>query len=204
MKKSMLFLLFFVFALSLAITLTINFPGLLKINLFFQSDINFQNWSRSQVNQDFKNLMGYLNNPFQKELVFDNLYVSDRGINHFKDVKFLFQLNYSLLLSTSSVLLYLNRKKLVTRDQVREITSLIKWMIISVCVMALLFFDKAFVLFHQVFFDNDDWMFDYRTDPIISFLSETFFFLCFLLIVTISVSTLTTIHHLFNKEERTL
>ncbi|EKI8124586.1 TIGR01906 family membrane protein, partial [Enterococcus faecalis] len=27
MKKSMLFLLFFVFALSLAITLTINFPG---------------------------------------------------------------------------------------------------------------------------------------------------------------------------------
>ncbi|EAG6233366.1 TIGR01906 family membrane protein, partial [Listeria monocytogenes] len=32
----------------------------------------------------------------------------------------------------------------------------------------------------------------------------TFFFLCFLLIVTISVSTLTTIHHLFNKEERTL
>ena len=162
MKKSMLFLLFFVFALSLAITLTINFPGLLKINLFFQSDINFQNWSRSQVNQDFKNLMGYLNNPFQKELVFDNLYVSDRGINHFKDVKFLFQLNYSLLLSTSSVLLY------------------------------------------QVFFDNDDWMFDYRTDPIISFLPETFFFLCFLLIVTISVSTLTTIHHLFNKEERTL
>lgn len=156
MKKSMLFLLFFVFALSLAITLTINFPGLLKINLFFQSDINFQNWSRSQVNQDFRNLMGYLNNPFQKELVFDNLYVSDRGINHFKDVKFLFQLNYSLLLSTSSVLLYLNRKKLVTRDQVREITSLIKWMIISVCVMALLFFDKAFVLFHQVFFDNDD------------------------------------------------
>ena len=55
MKKSMLFLLFFVFALSLAITLTINFPGLLKINLFFQSDINFQNWSRSQVNQDFRN-----------------------------------------------------------------------------------------------------------------------------------------------------
>ncbi|EGP5065499.1 TIGR01906 family membrane protein, partial [Enterococcus faecium] len=38
MKKSMLFLLFFVFALSLAITLTSNFPGLLKINLFFQSD----------------------------------------------------------------------------------------------------------------------------------------------------------------------
>lgn len=61
MKKSMLFLLFFVFALSLAITLTINFPGLLKINLFFQSDINFQNWSRSQVNQDFRNLMGYVN-----------------------------------------------------------------------------------------------------------------------------------------------
>ena len=68
MKKHAISIIF-VFALSLAITLTINFPGLLKINLFFQSDINFQNWSRSQVNQDFRNLMGYLNNPFQKELV---------------------------------------------------------------------------------------------------------------------------------------
>ena len=112
MKKAMLFLLFLSLLYPSLITLTSNFPGLLKINLFFQSDINFQNWSRSQVNQDFRNLMGYLNNPFQKELVFDNLYVSDRGINHFKDVKFLFQLNYSLLLSTSSVLLYLNKEKI--------------------------------------------------------------------------------------------
>ncbi len=95
MKKACYFY-YFLSLLYLAITLTINFPGLLKINLFFQSDINFQNWNRSQVNQDFRNLMGYLNNPFQKNW-FDNLYVSDRGINHFKDVKFLFQLNYSLL-----------------------------------------------------------------------------------------------------------
>ena len=46
-------------------------------------------------------------------------------------------------------------------------------------------------------------MFDYRTDPIISFYRKHFSFML-LLIVTISVSTLTTIHHLFNKEERTL
>ena len=69
--------------------------------------------------------------------------------------------------------------------------------------MALLFLIKHLCFFIK-YFDNDDWMFDYRTDPIISFLPETFFFYAFLLIVTISVSTLTTIHHLFNKKKNVL
>ncbi|EHR4852352.1 DUF1461 domain-containing protein, partial [Enterococcus faecalis] len=77
MKIGFSFLTIFIFALSLAISVTINFPGLLKINLLFQDASNFDIWNRSQVNIDFRNLMSYLNNPFQKSLKFDYLFLSN-------------------------------------------------------------------------------------------------------------------------------
>ncbi len=43
-------------------------------------------------------------------------------------------------------------------------------------------FDRAFVLFHKVFFNNDFWYFDSATDPIILLLPQTFFLHCALVI----------------------
>ena len=48
-------------------------------------------------------------------------------------------------------------------------------------------FDQAFIIFHKLFFRNDFWIFDYRTDPVITILPETFFMHCFILIVLIIV-----------------
>lgn len=123
LKIGFSFLTIFVFALSLAISVTINFPGLLKINLLFQDASNFDIWNRSQVNIDFRNLMNYLNNPFQKSLNFDYLFLSNRGINHFKDVKFLFQLNYSILILSGLVVFWLfHKKNLTTRTSKNSIS----------------------------------------------------------------------------------
>ena len=36
-------------------------------------------------------------------------------------------------------------------------------------------FDRSFVVFHELFFDNDLWIFDPRTDPIIDYLPEALF-----------------------------
>jgi integral membrane protein (TIGR01906 family) len=49
-------------------------------------------------------------------------------------------------------------------------------------VLALLInFDVLFVLFHQVFFNNDAWLFNPATDPIILALPAEFFMHSFLL-----------------------
>ena len=64
-------------------------------------------------------------------------------------------------------------------------------------------FDKAFVLFHQVFLTMMIGCLTIVQIQLSVFTGNIFLFML-LLIVTISVSTLTTIHHLFNKEERTL
>ena len=50
--------------------------------------------------------------------------------------------------------------------------------------LAALNFDRAFVIFHSVFFPGkDNWIFDWRTDPIILFLPQDFFRNCAVLIL---------------------
>ena len=46
-------------------------------------------------------------------------------------------------------------------------------------------FDRLFVMFHQLVFSNDYWLFNPRLDPIINILPENFFMHCFILIVFI-------------------
>ena len=43
--------------------------------------------------------------------------------------------------------------------------------------------DWAFVTFHHIAFDNDYWIFDPATDPVINILPDTFFLHCALLIL---------------------
>ena len=52
--------------------------------------------------------------------------------------------------------------------------------------LAALDFDRAFVLFHALFFPGkDNWIFDWQTDPIILFLPQDFFRNCAILILTL-------------------
>jgi integral membrane protein (TIGR01906 family) len=44
-------------------------------------------------------------------------------------------------------------------------------------------FNTAFIVFHEIFFTNDYWIFDPRTDPVITILPETFFLHAALLIL---------------------
>lgn len=52
--------------------------------------------------------------------------------------------------------------------------------------LAALDFDRAFVVFHSIFFPGkDNWIFDWQTDPIILFLPQDFFRNCALLILAL-------------------
>ena len=52
--------------------------------------------------------------------------------------------------------------------------------------LAALDFDRAFLIFHALFFPGKtNWLFDWRTDPVILILPETFFRNCALLILAL-------------------
>ncbi len=47
------------------------------------------------------------------------------------------------------------------------------------------FFNTLFIKFHELFFNNDAWIFDPKKDPIILALPEEFFMVCFIVVFSI-------------------
>ena len=125
-------------------------------------------------------------NPFcTEELDFPSLPESASGVSHFVEVKVIFNLFFVMLCVTPIFL-----AGLIFLQYKRGSSS---WMLASpiiVCVLPLcvglacaIDFNRIFVLFHQLVFNNDDWLFSPYEDPIILFLPERFFMQCALIIV---------------------
>ena len=53
--------------------------------------------------------------------------------------------------------------------------------------MIALNWDQVFVTFHKLFFSNDYWIFDPRTDPVITILPDEFFLHCAVMILCMVV-----------------
>jgi integral membrane protein (TIGR01906 family) len=115
---------------------------------------------------------------------------SEKGAAHFADCKFLFDLNGTVLLLSSACLLalFFLRKKLGPYKLGKRSAAFYAG--IGAVVLPLVAgglaatdFDRAFVVFHQIFFPGkDNWIFDYRTDEIIRVLPQDFFMHCAILI----------------------
>ena len=68
-------------------------------------------------------------------------------------------------------------------------------------LLASIDFDVAFVVFHKIFFRNDYWIFDYRTDPVIMILPQDFFMHCFIMIVVLIIAGSIAIYLVYKKKE---
>lgn len=117
---------------------------------------------------------------------------SESGKQHFEDCKSLFDLNgvmFVLSLASVSVLMILKRKKAFTPARpfgkhfllTCGASTLSAFALIG--LLASINFDKAFTIFHMIFFPGkDNWMFDARMDRIILALPQDFFMNCAILI----------------------
>lgn len=129
-------------------------------------------------------LMDYLTKPWIDHLHMPDFPSSPNGLFHFYEVKNLFLLNNGLLLVTGLVtvayILYLRKN--------HRIWVLIRpfFVMIFIPIVALFFvflnFDAVFVLFHEIAFNNDLWIFNASTDPIILALPQDFFMYCFIVV----------------------
>ena len=173
----------FFMLISLAIAITINFRFLYELDIKYLNILDHTTLDQETLLKNFDQLMAYLNNPFQKELSLQNFPISTSRAHHFYEVKKLFLLNYFVLLLTliPSIyyLFYLKRHKRFWRlVQPFKIGMLVP---IVFGFFMLVGFDRFFILFHETFFNNDDWLFDPTTDPIINVLPEQFFMHSFIL-----------------------
>ena len=143
----------------------------------------------AQLKEAYNGILDYLtlpNRPFSCGI----LPFSAEGEAHFADCRVLFDLNRNVLLLSGAVVaaLLLLRKKFGPYRLGKRaaawwagLLALILPLILG--SLAALDFDRAFVIFHQIFFPGkSNWLFDWRTDPIILALPQEFFRNCAILI----------------------
>lgn len=169
--------------ISLSITITINFRLLYVFDIDSLKIVEYIDMDKPTLLKNFDQLMAYLNNPFHHTLKLPDFPISESGAFHFYEVKRLFLLCYGVLLVTvipSGVFVF----RLIKAKRVWRLIRPFQWgMIIPVFfgVLMGIGFDRFFVAFHGLFFNNDDWLFDPVTDPIINVLPEQYFMHNFIL-----------------------
>lgn len=173
----------FLFLLTLAITITINFRPLYRFSIQRFDLLAISGLDQGTLLKNFDQLMDFLNKPWITSMNLPDFPMSAAGYGHFVDVKYLFLLNYAVLLVTVipavAYLLYLKRN-----GRLWQLVRPFQWGMGVPVILGFLMaigFDTFFVKFHELFFSNDDWLFDPATDPIINVLPEGFFMYCFIL-----------------------
>ena len=117
---------------------------------------------------------------------------SEEGYSHFEDCKGLFTLNGMALLCSAGIiviLFILRKRKLIGKMSINGINPIFYSGVAAIAIPSLLGFiialdfDRAFEIFHKIFFPGkDNWLFDPVHDEIINVLPEEFFRNCAILI----------------------
>lgn len=120
---------------------------------------------------------------------------SESGRSHFSDVRVLFLLDLRVLAAAIVLLiLVLTASRLAGRRPGRLLgRGFSFWagaglaaVFVVIGVLAATNFDRAFTIFHTIFFpEKDNWLFDPVEDQIITILPQTFFMNCAILILAI-------------------
>ena len=146
----------------------------------------------NDILDNYNALIDYNSVFFKGPLEFPTLPMSEQGRIHFEEVKSIFVF-FQIVLIISAALVILSCVLMIRkrRFQFLSLGGILALVIpaVAVCVMAAVGWDRFFVVFHELFFNNDFWVFDAQSDPVISILPDEFFLNCLIrIVVGISIS----------------
>lgn len=179
--------IFFLLLISVGVVFTVNFRPLYYLDIKLLNIPETSGYPRDEIIANYNALIDY-SSPFYKgSLSFPTLEASPSGLQHFKEVKDIFTLFYVLgafsLIAAVIIIIYKSRRKDISYLAVSALVSVILPAIIA--LLLALDFDTVFLVFHKIFFNNDYWIFDPLTDPVINILPESFFLHCAMMIIFI-------------------
>jgi len=173
-----------------SVKFTVHFKPLYYYDINKLNIESISNLSRSEIINNYNYLVNFISSPANNlNFKIPSFPASREGIIHFYEVKSIFnKLNYilyfCLLISVIGILLNIKRHDYI----------FLKWcsiILISSQIIILLpiiiDFNKSFTYFHKILFNNNYWLFNEKTDPVIKILPEPFFFHCVLLFVGIII-----------------
>lgn len=173
----------FLFWLSTAIWVVVLSPWLyhLAIDWFFIESLT--HLEKGRLMENYWVLLHYLINPFQHVLTFPDFISSSQGLFHFYEVKRLLQWSFVLWMGSGMTCIWAWKYTKKNSILYQLIFPLRMTLVFPIFVGSMSFFnfEKLFIGFHKVLFNNNAWIFDPRTDPIILALPQEFFLSCFVL-----------------------
>ena len=181
--------LFTLLFISIAVVVTINFRPLYYMDIRLLHIEETSGLSREVIQENYDALIDYSSPFFQGALRFPTLPASEHGLIHFEEVKNLFTAFYLM----GMVTLVLGIIIIIRKAKKNEYNYLLVSSVTAIALPALLAlllsidFDRTFVVFHKLFFNNDYWLFDPATDPVILILPDTFFLHCALMIIVLVI-----------------
>ena len=148
-------------------------------------------YSTAQIKEAYNEILDYLTLPGGTFSAGDFPF-TESGASHFADCKVLFTLNAALLVCSALFIIAILVLKKQNRIQTlyigpfhasfyAAVTCIV--LIVLVVILASMDFYAAFVIFHSIFFPGkENWILNYRTDPIINVMPQDFFMHCAILI----------------------
>lgn len=177
------------FLISGAVVVTLNFRQLYYFDIQHLDIPATSGLPESVIRENYDVLIDYNSIFYQGELNFPSLAMSETGQIHFVEVKRIFVAVVWLAVITGIIALAGGIYKSRQKD-----FKFLKWTgIFSIVIPAVLGglialnWNTFFVTFHHIFFNNDYWIFDPATDPVITILPDMFFMHCALMILGLVV-----------------
>lgn len=197
-------LILFLFIISASVTLTLNFRPLYYADIKHLNIPEMSGLDEAVIRENYDALIDY-NSLFNHDpLSFPTLTMSESGRIHFEEVKIIFDLFGWLTLATFVLLVI---AVILSRGNghfgwvgLGGLLSIVLPVLLG--IMVAVNWNYVFVTFHKLVFNNDYWIFDAVTDPVITILPDTFFMHCaimiFVLIIMASIICIGLWRHLKN------
>ncbi len=197
-------LVLFLCLVCVSVTITLNFRPLYYLDMKLLHISDASGYANDVIRKNYDVLIDYNNIWYTGSLNFPDFAMSESGRIHFEEVKKVFgvfEYGAFVLLPISSILIVLAKKKHI---------GSVFWAagIFSIGIPAALGvliaanWEWVFVTFHKMVFQNDYWLFDPYTDPIILVLPDEFFMHCAALILLFVVAGSIAFFATWKKESR--
>ncbi|MCM1545932.1 MAG: TIGR01906 family membrane protein [Clostridiales bacterium] len=170
----------------------------------------------SQIKEAYDGILNFCTLP-NRQFKSGIFKMSESGINHFADCKVLFDLNLAVLIVSGAIsltLILLNRFKIITFVKIKGHRAYLISAVVALALpiiigaLAAIDFDKAFEIFHGIFFPGKtNWTFDPYYDQIITVMPQEFFMNCAIIIgvglAAFSAALIAADIILYNKDKKT-
>lgn len=172
------------FIIGTSVFITLGFRPLYYSDIKRLDIPGYSGLSEEEIRLNYDALIDY-NMAFEDgELEFPTLPQSENGKTHFAEVKDLFDIFkyfsvFGGLLTVVGIVFFTLKK----RYEYLLYTAIGTFVLPAVLgILVAICWEEVFVGFHKLFFNNDYWIFDWRTDPVILILPDEFFMHCAIMI----------------------